>query len=83
MSSPAVQPPGFLVLGSERMKLAHGIRKDILLFFATWIIWKQINDQFGHKEGDQALLKTAKFFRNKPSHSILSGALGGDEFTPW
>src|SRR6266436_2162565 len=72
---------GFLVLGSERMKLAHGMKKNVLLFFADLDNLKQINDQFGHTEGDQALLKTAEIFRNTFRNSDIIGRFGGDEFT--
>jgi len=72
---------GFLLLGSERMKLAHGMKKNLLLFFADLDNLKQINDQFGHREGDQALLKTAEIFRNTFRNSDITGRFGGDEFT--
>jgi len=72
---------GFLVLGSERMKLAHGMKKNVLLFFADLDNLKQINDQFGHPEGDQALLKTAEIFRNTFRSSDITARFGGDEFT--
>jgi len=72
---------GFLLLGSERMKLAHGMKKNLLLFFADLDNLKQINDQFGHQEGDQALLKTAEVFRNTFRNSDITGRFGGDEFT--
>jgi len=72
---------GFLLLGSERMKLAHGMKKNVLLFFADLDNLNQINDQFGHREGDQALLKTAEIFRNTFRNSDITGRFGGDEFT--
>lgn len=72
---------GFLLLGSERMKLAHGMKKNVLLFFADLDNLKQINDQFGHQEGDQALLKTAEIFRNTFRNSDITARFGGDEFT--
>jgi two-component system, cell cycle response regulator len=72
---------GFLLLGSERMKLAHGMKKNLLLFFADLDNLKQINDQFGHQEGDQALLKIAEVFRNTFRNSDVTGRFGGDEFT--
>jgi diguanylate cyclase (GGDEF)-like protein len=72
---------GFLLLGSERMRLAHGMKKNVLLFFADLDNLKQINDQFGHQEGDQALLKTAEIFRNTFRNSDIAGRFGGDEFT--
>jgi diguanylate cyclase (GGDEF)-like protein len=71
---------GFLLLGSERMKLAHGMKKNVLLFFADLDNLKHINDQFGHREGDQALLKTAEIFRNTFRTSDITGRFGGDEF---
>jgi diguanylate cyclase (GGDEF)-like protein len=72
---------GFLLLGSERMKLAHSLKKNVLLFFADLDNLKQINDQYGHQEGDQALLKTAEVFRNTFRNSDIIGRFGGDEFT--
>jgi two-component system cell cycle response regulator len=72
---------GFLLLGSERMKLAHGMKKNVLLFYADLDNLKQINDQFGHREGDQALLKTAEVFTNTFRNSDIICRFGGDEFT--
>jgi diguanylate cyclase (GGDEF)-like protein len=72
---------GFLLLGSERMKLAHSLKKNVLLFFADLDNLKQINDRYGHQEGDQALLKTADAFRNTFRNSDITGRFGGDEFT--
>jgi diguanylate cyclase (GGDEF)-like protein len=72
---------GFLLLGSERMRLAHGMKKNVLLFYADLDNLKQINDQFGHKEGDLALLKTGEIFRNTFRNSDIAGRFGGDEFT--
>ena len=42
---------------------------------------KQINDSFGHKEGDRALMKTAEILRETFRSSDVLGRLGGDEFT--
>lgn len=72
---------GFLLFGSERMKMAIGLKKNLLLFFADLDNLKQINDQFGHQEGDQALLKTAEAFRNTFRNSDITARFGGDEFT--
>jgi diguanylate cyclase (GGDEF)-like protein len=72
---------GFLLLGSEGMKLAHGMKKNVLLFFAHLDNLKHINDQFGQEEGDQALLKTAEIFRNTFRNSDITGRFGRDEFT--
>jgi diguanylate cyclase (GGDEF)-like protein len=63
------------------MKLAHIMKKNVLLFFADLDNLKQINDQYGHPEGDQALLKTAEAFRNTFRSSDITARFGGDEFT--
>ena len=39
---------------------------------------KQINDSFGHKEGDRALMKTAEILRETFRTSDILGRLGGD-----
>jgi diguanylate cyclase (GGDEF)-like protein len=57
------------------------MKKNVLLFFADVDNLEQINDQYGHQEGDQALLKTADVFRNTFRNSDITGRFGGDEFT--
>ena len=42
---------------------------------------KGINDSFGHKEGDRALIKTAELLKETFRSSDVLGRLGGDEFT--
>ena len=42
---------------------------------------KQINDSFGHMEGDRALTKTAQLLAETFRSSDVLGRLGGDEFT--
>lgn len=41
---------------------------------------KGINDTFGHKEGDAAILETARILRESFRKSDLIARLGGDEF---
>ena len=41
---------------------------------------KMINDSFGHKAGDQALIQVAKFLMKGVRKSDLVARLGGDEF---
>jgi diguanylate cyclase (GGDEF)-like protein len=72
---------GFLLLGSERMKLAQSLNKNLLLFYADLDNLKHINDGFGRPEGDRALLKTAEVFRSTFRISDIIGRFGGDEFT--
>jgi diguanylate cyclase (GGDEF)-like protein len=42
--------------------------------------FKQINDQHGHHEGDQALIQFAKILVQSARRSDLVARLGGDEF---
>ncbi|HNW85331.1 MAG TPA: GGDEF domain-containing protein [Candidatus Limiplasma sp.] len=41
---------------------------------------KQINDTYGHKEGDLALQAVSEILRNITNESDLIGRIGGDEF---
>ena len=41
---------------------------------------KKINDEFGHREGDQALLDTATILKETFRTSDIIARLGGDEF---
>ena len=43
--------------------------------------FKQINDSFGHPEGDRALIKTAELLTRSFRESDIIARLGGDEFT--
>jgi len=72
---------GFLLLGSERMKMANGIKKNLLVFFADLDNLKEINERFGIQEGDRALVKTGEIFRKTFRNSDLTSRFGGDEFT--
>ena len=41
---------------------------------------KEINDTFGHKEGDVALIETANILRENYRESDVIARIGGDEF---
>jgi two-component system cell cycle response regulator len=72
---------GFLLRGSERMQLAQNLKKNLLLFYADLDNLKHINRQFGHSEGDRALLKITEVFRSSFRNSDIIGRFRGDEFT--
>ena len=42
---------------------------------------KRINDEFGHNEGDNALISTAAILNRSFRSSDIIARLGGDEFT--
>lgn len=45
--------------------------------------FKQVNDQFGHAQGDAALIATADILRGRLRTRDPVGRLGGDEFVAW
>ena len=71
----------FRVLASQSLRLAHRMQRRLLLVFADLDGLKQINDHFGHREGDRALSRTADaiktFFDGKGD---IVARLAGDEF---
>jgi diguanylate cyclase (GGDEF)-like protein len=71
---------GFLELARHLLKQADRSRGCALLFFFDLNGMKQINDQFGHEEGDRALRETAEVLRAAFRASDVVGRLGGDEF---
>jgi diguanylate cyclase (GGDEF)-like protein len=72
---------GFLCLTEEQLKLAHRAGCDMALFSVDVDGLKQINDSFGHSEGDCALIRTAEVLRMTFRGSDVLARLGGDEFT--
>ncbi|MEW6336350.1 MAG: diguanylate cyclase [Acidobacteriota bacterium] len=71
---------GFRTLAEHQVKMAQRTRRQLLLIFADLDGFKQINDQFGHQEGDIALMETAEAFRRTFRGSDVVARLGGDEF---
>jgi len=71
---------GFLTLASQQLKLAHRLKKRMLLIFADLDGMKWINDTLGHQEGDKALIEIAKILKETFRESDIIARLGGDEF---
>ncbi|HYK91887.1 MAG TPA: diguanylate cyclase [Acidobacteriota bacterium] len=71
---------GFLVLAEQHLKLVRRMKKGLILAYADMDGLKQINDNFGHKEGDAALVQVATIMRMAFRESDILGRLGGDEF---
>ena len=44
---------------------------------------KHINDQYGHKEGDRAIISLAKILKAHFRSSDIVGRIGGDEFVTY
>ncbi len=71
---------GFLALAEHREKLANRNREPFSVAFVDLDGLKQINDTFGHLEGDRALKDTANLLRDCFRESDIIARLGGDEF---
>ena len=71
---------GFLTLASQQLKLAHRLKKRMLLIFADLDGMKRINDTLGHQEGDKALIEIANILKETFRESDIIARLGGDEF---
>src|SRR5262249_23002037 len=71
---------GFTTLAEQQMKLARRTQRGLYLLFLDLDRFKQINDTFGHLEGDRALVQAAEVLRRTFRNSDIVARLGGDEF---
>lgn len=71
---------GFLTLARQQIKIAHRLKKRLLLVYSDMDNLKWINDTLGHKEGDRALKEMAEIMSSTFRASDLVARMGGDEF---
>ncbi|HTZ74106.1 MAG TPA: GGDEF domain-containing protein [Candidatus Aquilonibacter sp.] len=71
---------GFFAAATQQLKLARRNGQGLLLFFCDLDNLKTINDMFGHREGDRALVRTADALEDVFRDSDIMARLGGDEF---
>jgi diguanylate cyclase (GGDEF)-like protein/PAS domain S-box-containing protein len=71
---------GFLALAEHRVRLANRTGETFSIAFADLDGLKRINDEFGHHEGDRALVDAANVLRECFRESDIVARLGGDEF---
>lgn len=71
---------GFLALAEHHMLLAYRTGRPFLLAYVDLDRLKQINDTFGHQEGNRALVEAAEVIRDSFRHSDILARIGGDEF---
>lgn len=67
-------------LVSARESMTASARRDVAVIMADLDHLKQINDRFGHHEGDIALRDVADILRQALGSDQLIGRIGGDEF---
>jgi len=70
----------FMALAERQLKLGRRSDRGMLLFMMDVDSLKQINDSFGHIEGDRALRHTADVLEETFRDSDVVARLGGDEF---
>ena len=71
---------GFFASATQQLKLARRNGQSMLLFFCDLDNLKVINDTFGHREGDRALVRVADALEDVFRDSDIMARLGGDEF---
>ena len=70
----------FLALAGQQLRVARRNAQGLLLFFADVNNLKEINDTYGHREGDLALLRAADALEQTFRNSDVIARLAGDEF---
>ncbi|ELS34803.1 MULTISPECIES: sensor domain-containing diguanylate cyclase [Pseudanabaena] len=71
---------GFVALSQYSLKLCKRENKPASLFFLDLDLFKEINDRYGHAEGDRALIDFSMILKESFRESDVVGRLGGDEF---
>jgi len=71
---------GFMAMVERQMRLGRRTGRGMILFMMDLDGLKQINDSFGHLEGDRALKSTAEVLEETFRDSDVIARLGGDEF---
>lgn len=71
---------GFFSLVEKLLQLCKREKKGIFMLYTDLDGLKKINDTFGHKEGDMALIDIANILRNNYRESDIIARIGGDEF---
>lgn len=72
---------GLLKQAAPYFDFARRQKENLLLLFIDLDGMKKINDEFGHNEGDNALINTARILNRSFRSSDIIARLGGDEFT--
>lgn len=71
---------GFISLARHALNLCRRLKMPASLFFFDLDKFKDINDCYGHAEGDRALVNFSQLLRDTFRDSDVVGRLGGDEF---
>ena len=72
---------GFMILANSLLKFARRAKHPLSLLYIDMDSLKEINDTFGHTQGDTALTHFANILTKTFRESDVIARLGGDEFT--
>lgn len=71
---------GFLILAAGLLKFARRANHPLCLLYIDMDCLKNVNDTFGHTEGDLALTHFVRILTETFRESDVIGRMGGDEF---
>ncbi len=71
---------GFFTLVEHVLKVAKRRKKGMFMLYGDIDNLKKINDRFGHKEGDQALIGVANILKKNYREADIVARMSGDEF---
>lgn len=71
---------GFFTLVEQLLKLSKRQKTGTFMLYADVDNLKDINDTFGHQEGDLALIEIANILKKNFRESDIIARIGGDEF---
>ncbi len=71
---------GFFTVGEQLLKQSRRQKTGIFVLYADVDNLKEVNDKWGHREGDLALIHAANVLRGTFRESDIIARIGGDEF---
>ncbi len=71
---------GFFILVEQLLKQSRREKRGIFMLYADLDHLKAVNDTWGHKEGDIALIETTNILKKTFRESDIVSRIGGDEF---
>jgi len=71
---------GFESLSRHALSMCKRLNKPASMLYFDLDLFKQINDRYGHAEGDRALISFSAILTESFRESDVIGRLGGDEF---
>lgn len=71
---------GFYLLADQLLKIAYRTKNGMYLMYTDLDDFKNINDEYGHAEGDFALQTFARLLKENYRESDIIARIGGDEF---